>query len=269
MYQYDGRVIYQTHDDDGVLEVVETEGVRSLHFGSISRQSSMLISNPDMLYLNYVRSMISWLLFKSTLDDEALMIGLGGGSLAKFLLQNFPECRLRVIEYRSGVVEIARKHFALPFDSRLKISIDDGAKFVRKHTDSHSERYSLLFIDAFDHEGMAPSISNHAFFDACRALMKKTGVLVINLWGDSNNSQFKDIVLWMGRTFDWKILFLPVKDRGNVIGLAFNEHVPLFSMKELRTRAIILEQLYEIEFIYFLKELIKNNSTLIHKIIRK
>jgi Spermidine synthase len=173
MYRYEGRVIHESHDDDGILEVVETDGVRSLHFGSYPRQSSMLLADPDKLHLNYVRAMTSWMLFKPTLDDEALIIGLGGGSLTKHLLHHFPDCHLKAVEYRASVVKIARSHFGLPLDPRLKVIIDDGAKYVRQRTESQAEHYSLMFIDAFDHEGMASSICNHAFFDACKDLLKK------------------------------------------------------------------------------------------------
>lgn len=269
MYRYDGRVIHESHDDDGILEVVETDGVRSLHFGSYPRQSSMLLADPDKLHLNYVRAMTSWMLFKPALDDEALIIGLGGGSLTKHLLHHFPECRLKAVEYRASVVKIARSHFALPLDPRLKVIIDDGAKFVRQRTESQAEQYSLMFIDAFDHEGMASSICNHAFFDACKALLKKDGMLVINLWGGINKPLFQQVALWLGETFNWRILFLPVKGRGNIIGLAFNKEAPLHSMKDLRTRAIILEQLYQIEFIAYLKEIAKHNSSVINKSIQK
>ena len=268
MYKYDGRVIYQSHDDDGILEIVEQEGIRSLHFGTFSRQSSMLLSDPDKLQLDYVRAMTSWLLFKPTLDDEVLIIGLGGGSLTKHLLHHFPECRLRVIEYRESVLKIARSHFGLPLDPRLKIIIDDGGKYVRLRTESQSEQYSLIFVDAFDHEGMAQSICNHAFFDACKALLKKDGMLVINLWGGVHNPLFQEVSRWLGETFGWKTLFLPVKGRGNIIGLAFNEDVPLHFMKDLRARAVILEQQYQIEFFSFLKDIAKHNSSVINNTIK-
>ncbi len=268
MYRYDGRVIHESHDDDGILEVVETNGVRSLHFGSIPRQSSMLLTEPDKLHLDYVRAMTSWLLFKPSFDDEALIIGLGGGSLTKHLLYHFPDCRLKAVEYRSSVVKIARSHFALPLDPRLKVIVDDGAKYVRQRTESQSEQYSLMFIDAFDHEGMAISLCNHAFFDACKVLLKKDGILVINLWGGLNNPLFQQVSLWLGTTFDWKVLFLPVKGRGNIIGLAFNKQAPLQTMKDLRTRAISLEQLHGIEFTAYLKEITKHNSSTINNSIK-
>ena len=269
MYRYDGRVIHESYDDDGVLEVVELDGVRSLHFGSFPRQSSMLLVEPDKLYLEYVRAMTSWLLFKPTLDSEALIIGLGGGSLAKHLLHHFPECRLKAVEYRENVVKIARSHFGLPQEPRLKVIIDDGANYVSKRIETQSEQYSLMFIDAFDHEGMAESICNHAFFDGCKALLKKDGILLINLWGGINKPLFQQIAHWLGQTFEWKVLFLPVKGRGNIIGLAFNVNAPIFSMKDLRMRAVFLEQQYQIEFISYLKEIIKHNSSIINKLIQK
>ena len=268
MYKYEGMLVHESYDDEGVIEVIECKGVRSLHFGSKPRQSSMLLSDPYKLELNYVRAMTSWLLFKPTLDDDALVVGLGGGSLTKHLLQHFPECRLKVVEFRKSVVKIARGYFGLPLDPRLKIIVDDGGGYIRQRAETYREHYSLLFIDAFDHEGMASSICNEAFFDACKDLLKKDGILVINLWGGKNNPEFQQVSLWLARVFDRKTLFLPVLDRSNIIGLAFNNYSPLYSIKELRVNALALEQLYQIEFPAFLKDLKKHNASTFNQVIK-
>ena len=125
-----------------------------------------------------------------------------------------------------------------------------------------------MFIDAFDHEGMATSICNEAFFDACRALLKKEGIMVINLWGGPHNPEFQQISQWLVRVFNWQVLFLPVRDRGNIIALAFNHYSPVFSMKELRTVALDLEQHYQIEFPTFLKDLKKHNASTLSQVIK-
>jgi len=268
MYKYDGLLIHESHDDEGIIEVIETKGVRSLHFGSHPRQSSLLLTDPHKLELVYVRAMTSWLLFKPTLEDDGLIIGLGGGSLTKHLLQHFPKCRLKAVEYRKDVVKIARSYFGLPLDSRLKIIIDDGGDYIRQRTETYREHYNLLFIDAFDHEGMASSICNEAFFDACKALLKNDGILVINLLGGTNNPEFQQVSLWLSRAFNWQILFLPVRDRGNIIALAFNNYSPLYSLKELRANAVALEQQYQIEFPTFLKDLKKHNSSTFTQVIK-
>ncbi|MFI3197675.1 MAG: spermine synthase [Methylococcaceae bacterium] len=268
MYKYDGLLIHESHDDEGILEVIDRKGVRSLHFGSYPRQSSMLLADPYRLELDYVRAMASWLLFKPTLADDALIIGLGGGSLTKHLLQHFPDCRLKAVEFRKSVVKIARSHFGLPLDHRLKIIVDDGGDYIRQRAEPYREHYSLLFIDAFDHEGMATSICNEAFFDACRALLKKEGIMVINLWGGTHNPEFQQVSQWLARVFNWQVLFLPVRDRGNIIALAFNNYTPVFSMKELRTIALDLEQHYQIEFPTFLKDLKKHNASTFSQVIK-
>ena len=269
MYKYDGLLIHQDFDEQGALEVVEADGVRSLHFGSLPRQSSMLLSDPNQLYLEYARTMSSWMLFKETLNDDALLIGLGGGSFAKYLLYQFPDCQVKVVEYRKSVVKIARSHFGLPLDARLKVIVDDGAEYVRKRLDSERELYSLLMVDAFDHVGMAEAICNFEFFERCQKLLKKDGMLVINCWGGVRRPQFQQIALWLGRLFNWKLLFVPVQGRGNIIGLAFNSGTPTYTLKELRTRAIVLEQLYQIEFTRFLRDVIKHNASVVKNIIYK
>jgi spermidine synthase len=267
MHKYEGLLIHQSHDDDGIIEVVEQAGVRSLHFGSPPRQSSTLLIDPDKLVLDYVRAMTSWMLFKETLDEPTLIIGLGGGSITKHLLHHFPQCRLTAVESRASVVKIARSHFGLPLDPRLKMIVDDGGAYLRERVDTHSERYGLLIVDAFDHDGMAESISNQVFFDACQAVLKPDGLLVINLWGGTGNPDFQAAALWLGRAFDWRLLFLPVAGRGNIIGLAFNKQAPLYAMKALRERAIALEQHYQIEFPVFLKNLKKHNVSTLKQVI--
>jgi spermidine synthase len=228
----------------------------------------MLLTDPYRLELDYVRAMTSWLLFKPTFDDDALLVGLGGGSLTKHLLQYFPECRLKAIEYRKSVVKIARSYFDLPLDPRLKIIVDEGGGYIRQRAETCREHYSLLFIDAFDHEGMASSICNEAFFDACKALLKRNGILVMNLWGGTNNPQFQQVSQWLARVFNWQTLFLPVRDRGNIIALAFNNYSPLYSLQELRSNALALEQHYQIEFPTFLKDLKKHNASTFNQMIK-
>jgi spermidine synthase len=267
MYKYDGLVIYQNHDDEGVLEVVEEKAVRSLHFGSSSRQSSLSLHDPENLQLPYTRAMTSWLLFKETVDD-ALIIGLGGGSLARHLMYHFPECRVKAVEYRASVVKVARSHFGLPLNSRLKVIVDDGGSYVRQHAQTGVEQHDLILVDAFDSEGMAESIASIAFFDACKTLLKPDGLLVINLWG-TEAKLYGSCLHWLEQVFNEKVLILPVRNRGNMIAVAFNQSIPQLDMKALKIRANTLEQQYQIEFPKFLKDFNKHNSHSIQSVLAK
>lgn len=267
MYKYDARLIHQSHDDDGILEIVEGDGVRSLHFGTLSRQSSMALAEPERLVLAYVRAMTAWLLFKESFE-AALIVGLGGGSLAKFLLHHFPGCRLYAVEYRKSVVKIARSHFGLPLDNRLKIVIDDGGRFIRQRTETLREKFGLIFLDAFDQEGMAHSMRSIAFFDACKSLLKPDGILVLNLW-TTDKPLYDACADWLDSAFNSKVLFLTVHDRGNTIGFVFNEGTPVYELNRLRSRALALEQHYHIEFPGFLKDFCRQNADALNHVIRK
>jgi len=266
MYKYDGLLIHQSHDDEGVIEIVDQEGVRALHFGSPFRQSSMLLVDPNRLHSLYARAMMAGLLFHDT-PQNVLMIGLGGGTTAKFLLHQFPECRIKAVEFRSSVLKVARSHFGLPFEPRLKVKIGCGANHVYQQSREHSELHDLILIDAYDHAGMAPEVSSETFFDNCRTLLTKNGLLIINLWA-TDTEMFQQVNWNMNRIFNQRILFLPVRNRGNSIGFAFGEAKPKLGLHELILKAKMLELRYQLEFPTYLQDLKRTNATVINRVIK-
>ena len=66
------------------LVISEERGVRHLHVGGEAIQSAMRLEDPWALELDYTRCMMAFRLFHAE-PRRALMIGLGGGSLAKFV----------------------------------------------------------------------------------------------------------------------------------------------------------------------------------------
>lgn len=267
MYKYDGLLVHQTLDEHGAIEVIDTKGERALHFGSHSRQSSMIIDNPNHLNSFYAQAMMGLLLFNDSPKD-ILMIGLGGGTITKYLLHQFRDCKIKVIEFRSSVLKVARSHFQLPLDPRLKVKIGCGGEYVSNQSLQTEEQHDLMVIDAYDHQGMALEVSSEKFFDDCRVLLKDDGMLAINLWG-TNKDLFQEVTWNMGRVFGWRILFLPVRKRGNIIGFAFKKNAPKYSMKELRAKANQLEQQYHLNFPQFVKDFKRNNTTVLDKVIKK
>lgn len=266
MYKYNGIVVHQIHDDDGIIEVVDSGGIRALHFGSEARQSTMSLAEPDRLLSLYARAMMAWMLFKDQ-SDNLLMIGLGGGILPKYFLNTFPDGKIKVIEYRRNVVKIARSHFGLPLDSRLKIKVEDGAIYMRRQSVNHSAQHDLILVDAFDDEGMADVVTQAAFFDSCKTLLTADGMLVMNLWG-TNKALFAEIAWNLQQVFGENVLYLPVRGRGNVIGLAFNEKIHKLGLKELRIKALELESIYKVEFPNFVSDLKKHNPKTFHHVIK-
>lgn len=266
MRKYSAMLIHQMHTDDGIIEVVETDGVRSLHFGSSSKQSSMALDAPDKLQLSYCRAMMSWRLFLDGFDD-ALLIGLGGGSLTKYLLRNFPRGNIDVYETRAHVVRVARDYFLLPDDPRLAIHISDGGEYIRQTAWHSGKRYDLLMIDAYDHDAMSASVDGPAFFDACRELLRPRGVMAINLWG-AGNSGFERTIGSLGLSFDGRVLRVPVHGKDNVIALGFSAAFPKLRLQHLRDKAEFMEQHSQIEYPALLKALKQYNGRALKRVIQ-
>src|SRR5258708_29706713 len=98
-----------------------------LHVGGEAIQSAMRVAEPDALALDYTRCMMGFLLFHPE-PRRALMIGLGGGSLAKFFHRRLRGTRVRVVELDARIVVAAPTHFGLPAnDARLAVEIGGGA----------------------------------------------------------------------------------------------------------------------------------------------
>ena len=106
---------------DEAVQISEEDGIRSLHLGSETVQSSMRISAPNDLVLAYTRAMMCFLLFVPE-PSRVSMIGLGGGSLAKFIFHRLPNSRIVAIENNAQVIVAAHRQFHVPHhDVRLNI----------------------------------------------------------------------------------------------------------------------------------------------------
>ncbi len=254
MHKYQGLLIYKTRDEFGDIEVVDDAVCRSLHFGSEPRQSSMLLRDPLDLALSYTRALAASLLFNPA-PKRLLLIGLGGGSLAKFLLHYLPNSYIDVVEMRQRVVDVAHSHFKLPEDPRLKIHIGDGGAFIRNGTE---DTYDLLLIDAFLGEGIARTVCGISFFDACRQRMSDNGIFGMNLWnGDFINA--REMREDIGQSFDGNVLHLPVEGKANTVAFAAKGPSLKKRLRTLRDTAAELERQTSLEYGSLLKQLVKQS----------
>jgi len=260
MRKYHGIMVHKTRDDLGEIEVVDDATYRSLHFGSEPKQSSMLLRDPIYLALAYTRAMSTALLFTET-PQRFLLIGLGGGSLAKFLLHHFADCRIDVVEYREAVKEVAHSHFHLPEDPRLCIHIDDGGHFIRTASLDEFSNYDAIFVDAFLGNGIARSVCGMNFYDSCRERLSPSGVLSINLWSGDFISA-RDMIEDISDSFDGNLLQLPVEGKDNIIALATKGTKLKKQLRAVEARSKALEALTGVEYNLFFRQLRKTNSWL-------
>lgn len=144
----------------------------------------MDVRRPDALELEYTRTMMGFLLFAPEPASIA-MVGLGGGSLAKFCHRHLPTTRLRVVEINPHVIAL-REEFQIPPESeRFSVVPGDGAEFVK----STPERFDVLLLDGYDHEGLPAALSSQRFYAHCAKVLAPGGILVANLLCEDRQRQ--------------------------------------------------------------------------------
>ena len=217
------------------IEVSEKAGVRYLHFSAEWIQGAIRIQKPNALELAYTREMMAGLLLREPpWPREALLIGLGAGSLAKFIYHQLPETKITIVEIDPQVEIIARLHFKLPDDpQRMRILIGDGADYMRQP----GKTYDAIFIDGFDKEGRAGVLDTLPFYQACRARLSDSGIMSVNLLGRSRG--FTASTERISTAFAGRALIFPSCDSGNAIGFGAGEeavNVPLPTLIERATQ---------------------------------
>ncbi len=249
MRLFSKKRIHKSVNDTGCVNVSEVNGVRTLHLGSDSVQSAMRIGQPYQLELEYSRCMMGFLLFNPQ-PRHIVSIGLGGGSLAKFIHHSLPGATSLSVEINPEVVAAARAYFHLPDeDERFQLLIGDGAQYVAEHPDS----CDVLLVDGFNSHSQADELASQAFYDRCAQALGDNGMLSVNLWGtDPRHTEYVERI---GKSFDQLVLRIPAAHHGNVAVLAFKRSPNSPRWDDLRERARQLEKLYDLEFLRFVEAL--------------
>lgn len=237
-------------DDRYSIDISEDDGVRYLHFGSEWIQGAMRIRRPWALELAYTREMLAGLLLRDApWPKNALLVGLGAGSLAKFIWRYLPQTRITVYEIDRRIPFAARQFFKLPDeDARLRIRIGDGAELIARDR----RRYDLILVDGFDHDARVGELDGEAFYAHCRARLSRHGLLATNLF---NTRGFRASVDRIRTAFAGRALILPPCEGGNTIALAAAGAPLAVPLAEMRVRAEALKRATRLDLLPTLNRL--------------
>jgi spermidine synthase len=229
------------------VAVTNARGVRTLHVGGEAIQSAMQIDDPFALRLDYTRCMMTFLLFHPD-PRRALMIGLGGGSLAKFFHRNLRKTSVRVVELDAHVVAAARQHFALPpDDARLSVEIGDGAEALSP------ECCDVLVLDAFEDELHVPRLASQEFYDGAFLALTEPGALVVNFMND--DPKLDATLKRLERAFGGAVLAMPALYDPNILVFALKGVPARVEWDALRKRSESLETRLGLPFTRYVSRL--------------
>jgi len=194
----------------------ETLTSKSLFFTIYDVQSSMHIQRPDELQFEYTRLMMGLLLFNPR-PKSILMVGLGGGSLAKFCYRYLPETQITVVEINPHVIAL-RKEFAVPDDDhRFTVEQGDAATFIGRT----ERKFDIILADGFDDTGLPEQLSSRQYYDDCRRALHSGGLIVANL--HRCNKLFDIFLDRLQAAFDTPLLKVNDQGASNCVVFAINQ----------------------------------------------
>ncbi|ODV05926.1 MAG: transferase [Rubrivivax sp. SCN 70-15] len=222
--------------------VYESLSTKALHFSIGEIQSRMQIQDPHALDLEYTRTMMGFLMFEPEPRNIA-MIGLGGGSLAKFCYRHLPDSRIQVVEINPHVIALRDEFHVPPDDERFSVVQGDGAQFVRYR----ATRCDVLMVDGFDSDGQPSRLSSQRFYDDCFEMLQPDGIMVVNL--HSGHPRYEIFVDRIRRSFNDSVLVIDGVDLTNGIvfaskGHAFDSHRPARARGPKRLDEVAARQLH-------------------------
>lgn len=199
---------------NGEVKVISGFGERRLTAAGYTQSRSL---NKDGLTGSYWDGFVNDIV-KLNRDSRVLILGLGGGTIAKLLTKKFGLVAIDGVEIDPLMVELGQKY--LDFNEKnVKIIIDDARKFIK----NARFKYDLVCVDLFSHGDVVVGAESKSFFEDVKRSVSKDGVVVINKIF-TNNEALKKYVDFLHEIFSkTNILLVRGSIRtDNVVVYAYN-----------------------------------------------
>jgi hypothetical protein len=138
----------------------------------VTEQSSMDLLYPARLVFHYERLM-SLTLAMSRQSINALLLGVGGAAMWRFIRAYVPDCSPILVDADETIVAVARRWFYL----KQTVVLDTAQKFLA----GKSAQYDVILVDLYDSGG--PAEIGEAFWTRCLDALAPGGCLANN-WAD-------------------------------------------------------------------------------------
>lgn len=253
--KYDGKLIYKTSDTDGLIEVVDLHNIRSMHFGSRPKQSSLDLMDPNRLCLEYTKYIMACLLY-NPIPENCLILGLGGGSISRFFHHHYSDINITTVEIRQKVIDVARRFFKVPESKSFKILNYPAEEIVAS---GKKNKYDLIITDIFNQHGMVKTLLDANFIENLKRKLSNNGILAINLWLKPEKL-FDKIISILDTFFHKRLILVPIIHRTNCIVLGINSEDPRIPESLMLETATRLQKKLDIDFIELYQIIKEYNS---------
>ncbi len=166
------------HQEDSPYQQVRIRDDQLFRYLILDRtfHATMWKADPVSLFLPYSQMMVSSLALASE-PKRGLILGHGGGSLAKWLALHWPALELDIVEFDPVVVRMAEEYFDYHPPANHHVSVRDGRAFLN----GTDRTYDVMWVDAFARDMIPFHLTTVEFFSLMRRHLNPDGVVAVNL----------------------------------------------------------------------------------------
>ncbi|MBK8441929.1 MAG: fused MFS/spermidine synthase [Sphingobacteriales bacterium] len=177
------KVIYESEGILGQLKVIDHSSEWYTQDGRMGRgllvnntlQTFMDLSNPDNSSIWAWSSIIPTALSVYPPQSKVLLLGLGGGTIAKQLKRL--QFDFEVVEIDARINDVAKNYFFL--DKDVKVTIDDARHFLK----ICNKKYDIVIFDTFLSESAPEHLLTQEAFGDVKNVLNEDGMFIANFYG--------------------------------------------------------------------------------------
>jgi len=130
--------------------------------------------------------------------SNVLILGLGGGSVAKIVHKNYPKTKITGVDIDKKMVGLGKKYLGLS-KIDINIQITDAYTFVNSKSQKPNSNYDLILIDLYCGDKFPEKFEDEEFMIGVKNVLNKNGLAIFNrLYGSDNRSSAME----MGRALE-------------------------------------------------------------------
>lgn len=205
------KIVFSAESKYQNIYVSKTNSILAMHTGSLrSKASAIDLNNREKLVLRYTKLMMLGLGYNSK-PLKVLFIGLGGGSVPRYLRKFYPDLVIHNVELDEKVLETAIEYFGFSTDEKMNVFIEDGRRFLVKS----DEKYDIIFLDAY-YGGYIPfHLLTSEFLEIVKSHLNKKGIVVSNTWASQKLYERESATY--SHVFNHFDSFLDLKSKNRII----------------------------------------------------
>jgi spermidine synthase len=189
------------HQEDSPYQQVRVRDDELFRYLVLDRtfHAVMWKADPQTLFLPYSQLFVGALAYTPE-PKRGLILGHGGGSLAKWLAMVWPQLELDIVELDPTVVRMAETYFDYQPPANHFVYVKDARAFLR----TTPRTYDVIWVDVFARHLIPFHLTTAEFFAELRAHLNPEGVLAVNLASsgdDGDRMRAQAVVQTMSNSF--------------------------------------------------------------------